>query len=160
MPAKMLKEFLDTHGVRYISIRHSPAYTAQEVAASAHIPGKELAKTTIVDIDGVLAMAVLSANDMLDFNRLREITGASTVVLATEAEFRARFPDCEIGAMPPLGNLYAMDVYVDEALAADGLIAFNAGPHEELVQLASADFAGLVRPTVGAFHLELVRIGV
>ncbi len=159
MPATMLKEFLDTHGVRYVTIRHSPAYTAQEVAASAHIPGKELAKTTIVNIDGVLAMAVLSANDMLDFNRLRELTGASTVVLATEAEFRARFPDCEIGAMPPLGNLYAMDVYVDQALAEDDRIAFNAGTHEELVQLAYADFAALVRPTVAAFHMELVAVG-
>ena len=155
MPATMLKEFLDTHGVRYVTIRHSPAYTAQEVAASAHIPGKELAKTTIVNIDGVLAMAVLSANDMLDFNRLRELTGASTVVLATEAEF----PDCEIGAMPPLGNLYAMDVYVDQALAEDDRIAFNAGTHEELVQLAYADFVALVRPTVAAFHMELVAVG-
>jgi len=151
MPATKLKEFLDSQGVKYVAITHSPAFTAQEIAAAAHVPGKELAKTVMIKVDGRMAMAVLPASSTIDFNPLKTLTGAGEVLLAGEDDFRGMFPECEVGAMPPFGNLYAMDVYVEKALAEDELIVFNAGTHKELVKLAYADFERLVHPTVGAF---------
>ncbi|NQT41236.1 MAG: YbaK/EbsC family protein [Planctomycetes bacterium] len=148
MPATKLRRFLDDHQIRYVAIRHSPAYTAQETAASAHIPGREMAKAVIVQVDGTMAMVVMPSTTMLDPDRLRRITGAEVVSLATEGEFRSRFPDCEIGAMPPFGNLYGLDVYVDRSLREDNRIAFNAGSHAELIQMDYGDFERLAEPTV------------
>src|ERR1700752_2577920 len=111
MPAKKLKEFLDHEKVKYLSIIHSTAYTAQEVAASAHITGRELAKTVILELDGKMAMAVLTANRKIVLQDLREVTGSDQVKFASEDEFQERFPGCETGAMPPFGNLYGMEVY-------------------------------------------------
>jgi Ala-tRNA(Pro) deacylase len=151
MPVAKLKEFLDTQRVKYVSLIHSPAYTAQEIAASAHLPGKELAKTVIVKIDGRMTMVVLPANRKVILQDLREITGANEVRFATEREFKDRFPGCETGAMPPFGNLFGMDVLVAPSLAEDKEIAFNAGSHSELIKLAYADFARLVKPKVISF---------
>ena len=151
MPVKKLKEFLDSHQIKYVIIGHSPAYTAQEIAASAHVSGKELAKTVVVKIDDKLAMAVLPASYQVDFDLLQEAAGARQVDLATEEEFRNRFPECELGAMPPFGNLYEMEVYVAEGLAEDEEIAFNAGSHTELLRLAYDDFQRLVEPRVVKF---------
>lgn len=151
MPVRKLKEFLDQNGVRWVSIIHSPAYTAQEVAASAHVRGRDLAKTVMVKVDGKPVMVVLPASQRVDFQVLREVTGGQNVVLASEAEFRELFPDCEAGAMPPFGNLYGMDVYVAPKLAEDEEIAFNAGSHTELMKLRYADFERLVKPKVAAF---------
>jgi Ala-tRNA(Pro) deacylase len=148
MPVQKLKEFLDSQRVKYVTIYHSPAFTAQEIAASAHVPGKELAKTVMVKIDGKLAMAVLPASFRVDLEMLKDVTGATSVELAGEKEFKDLFPACEVGAMPPFGNLYGMDVYVSEALTEDEEIAFNAGSHTELVRLAYADFERLVQPKV------------
>lgn len=148
MPAARLKEFLDTHGVRYVSISHSITYTAQEVAASAHVRGKEMAKTVIVRIDGRLAMAVLPASPKVDAALLQDALGAKQVEIAAEKDFREAFPGCELGAMPPFGNLYGMEVYVDPSLTKDKEIAFNAGTHHELIRMAYADFEELVRPRV------------
>ncbi|MGH7629546.1 MAG: aminoacyl-tRNA deacylase [Gemmatimonadales bacterium] len=151
MPVQQLKEFLDAHRVEYIVISHSPAFTAQKVAASAHIRGRELAKTVIVKLDGRMAMAVLPASQKADLNLLRETAGAESVELATESEFRDRFPGCDLGAMPPFGNLYDMDVYVADSLAEDEEIAFNAGSFTELVRMAYRDFERLVQPKVLRF---------
>lgn len=151
MAVQALKELLDEHRIKYVIITHSLAYTAQEVAASAHIPGKELAKTTIVKVDGKLAMAVLPASAMVHVKRLKEAIGARNVELAEESEFRDAFPDCETGAMPPFGNLYGMNVYVEESLVEDEEIAFNAGTHTELLRMAYKDFADLVEPKVVKF---------
>jgi len=151
MPLTKLKQFLDSHGVKYLTIGHSPSYTAQEIAASAHIPGKELAKTVMVKIDGKLAMAVLTASQQLDTERLKQVAGAKNVEIASEQEFRDAFGECETGAMPPFGNLYDMEVYVSQPLPEDEEIAFNAGSHTELVRLAYSDFAKLVQPKVGDF---------
>jgi Ala-tRNA(Pro) deacylase len=148
MPARQLSEFLDSHDVKYVTIRHSPAYTAQEVAASAHVPGKDMAKTVIVDLDGKMAMAVLPASSRLDLNHLKEATSAKHVALADERKFEGLFPDCEVGAMPPFGNLYGLDVFVSDSLAEDEEIAFNAGSHTEVVRLAYQDFERLVQPKV------------
>ncbi len=151
MPVKRLKAFLDEHHVKYVTITHSRAYTAQEVAASAHIPGREMAKTVMVKIDGEMAMAVLPASFQVDFDLLKEATGAREVELATEAEFKDLFPECEPGAMPPFGNLYGMDVFVANRLAEDEEIAFNAGTHTELIKLAYPDFVRVVNPVVLQF---------
>ena len=148
MPVKRLKEFLDSHGVKYVTISHSQAFTAQEIAASANVPGKELAKTVMAEIDGRMVMAVLPASHRVVLDFLREATGAESVRLLSEREFRDRFPDCYIGAMPPFGNLYGMDVYVSESLTEDEEIAFNAGSHTELIRLPYRDFKRLVRPNV------------
>ncbi|HUT12722.1 MAG TPA: YbaK/EbsC family protein [Thermoguttaceae bacterium] len=148
MPVKRLKKFLDEHGIKYMSISHSPAFTAQEIAASAHIPGREVAKTVIVKIDGKMAMLVLPASDRVVLDFVREATDAEHVELAGESEFRDLFPECEIGAMPPFGNLYGMEVFVSEGLTKDEQIAFNAGSHTELIRLAFYDFERLVKPTV------------
>ena len=151
MPAKKLKEFLDHEKIKYVSIVHSTAYTAQEVAASAHITGRELAKTIIVELDGRMAMAVLPANRKIVLQDLREVTGCDLVKFASEEQFQKKFPDCETGAMPPFGNLYGMDVYVAEALTRNEEIAFNAGSHTEVIQLRSKDFERLVHPKVVSF---------
>jgi Ala-tRNA(Pro) deacylase len=146
MPATALKQFLDRRKVKYVSIVHSVAYTAQEVAESAHLAGKELAKTVIIKINGVLAMAVLPANRKVVLQDLREELGVAQVQFATEDEFRNRFPDCETGAMPPFGNLYEMEVYVSPNLAERTEIAFNACTHSELIQMSFADFERLANP--------------
>lgn len=148
MPVEKLRAYLDENAVKYVSISHSRAYTAAEVAASAHIPGKKLAKVVMVKLDGKMAMYVTTANERLDLDLLGEACGAKAVELADEAEFIKLFPDCEIGAMPPFGNIYGMEVFVDESLTNDKEIAFNAGSHTELFRLAYKDFERLVGPTV------------
>jgi Ala-tRNA(Pro) deacylase len=148
MPVKKLKEFLDENGVKYVTISHSLAYTAQEIAASAHVPGKELAKTVIVKADDRMVMAVLPASLKVNFDLLANAIGAQKVELATEKEFKQLFPDCELGAMPPFGNLYGMAVFVAESLTEDKEIAFNAGSHTELMRLPFEDFSRLVKPNV------------
>ncbi|MDX1740360.1 MAG: YbaK/EbsC family protein [Rhodothermales bacterium] len=156
MPVKRLKEYLDKHQIKYVTIRHSPAYTAQEVAASAHVPGREMAKTVMVKLDEDIAMAVLPASYHVDLDRLREITGARRIELATEDEFKDLFPACEVGAMPPFGNLYELRVFADASLAEDEEIAFEAGSHSELIRLPYSDFVRLVEPVVVQFALEYV----
>jgi Ala-tRNA(Pro) deacylase len=151
MPAKKLREFLNSQNIPYMTISHAVAYTAKEIAALTHVSNKELAKTVIVKIDSTLAMAVLPASHDVDLSSLRVATGARSVSLAKESEFKDRFPECEIGAMPPFGNLYGMAVYVDESLTKDKDIAFNAGSHNELLQVCYADFERLVEPTVLKF---------
>ena len=151
MPSRKLKAFLDQEGVKYVTVTHSTAYTAQEVAASAHIPGRELAKTVIVKLDGKMAMAVLPASYFVDLERLAEVADAQHAELATEAEFKNLFPGCEPGAMPPFGNLYDMPVFSSASLEEDEEIAFNAGSHTELLRLAYGDFKRLVKPQVESF---------
>ena len=151
MPVEKLRAFLDENRVKYVTIRHSPAFTAQEVAASAHVPGRELAKTVMVFIDGRMAMAVLPASHQVELDLLKEVTGAVTVELAREDDFIRLFPDCEVGAMPPFGNLYGMETFVADKLTDDEEIVFNAGNHTELIRLAYADFERLVEPKVLTF---------
>lgn len=154
MPVAKLKEFLDEKRVAYDTIPHSTAFTTQEAAAAAHIRGREVAKTVMVKVDGAMAMAVLAAPDHVDLGRLKAITGAHAVDLATEAEFRDLFPSCEPGAMPPFGNLWDMPVFVDQRLRADERIAFAAGSHHELVRMAYADFERLVSPVAAELSSE------
>jgi len=155
MPVKKLKDFLDRENVKYVGIYHSIAYTAQEIAASVHVKGKEMAKTVMVKLDGKLAMAVLPASHQVDFEHLRRSSKAQDVMLATEKEFKDLFPDCDIGAMPPFGNLYGMDVFVAQALTQDKEIAFNAGSHYELIKLDYKDFERLVNPKIADFSVKM-----
>jgi Ala-tRNA(Pro) deacylase len=148
MPLETLRKFLDTNAVKYVMMKHSPAYTAQELAALAHVPGKDWAKTVMVKLDGKIAMAVVPASGRVVFDLLREVSGAKAAELATEQEFKDLCPGCEVGAMPPFGNLFGMDVYVDDVLAEDAEIAFNAGTHTEVMRLPFADFERLAKPKV------------
>lgn len=148
MPVDRLRQYLEENHVKYVTMSHSPAFTAQEIAASAHVPGKELAKTVMVKLDGKMAMVVLPAPDKVSANRLKELSGAKEVELASKREFADLFPKCEVGAMPPFGNLWDMPTFADSHLREDEYIAFNAGTHTELVRLSYADFERLVRPTV------------
>jgi len=151
MPVGKMKEFLDQEKIKYVSIVHSTAYTAQEVAASAHVTGRELAKTVIVELDGEMAMAVLPANRKIVLQDLRDVTGCDQVKFASEDKFKQRFLDCETGAMPPFGNLYGMEVFMAESLTHNDEIAFNAGSHTEVIKMAYRDFERLVQPKVVSF---------
>lgn len=148
MPEIRLKQFLEKHKVSYSVITHSPAFTAQGVAAAAHIKGRDFAKTVMIKFKGNLAMAVLPAHLKLDFNLLKQCLHSEDVALATERDFERQFPGCEVGAMPPFGNLYGMDVFVTKDLTKDERIAFNAGSHSELIQMSYKDFSRLVHPKV------------
>lgn len=148
MPAKKIKDFLESHNVKFSTINHSPAYTSQETAEASHISGKHLAKTVIIKVNGKLAMAVLPGNEHVNFAVLREVTGAAKVDLAAESEFKDKFPECELGAMPPFGNLYGLPVYVSSHLGNYDRIIFNAGSHSELIQMSYLDFEKLVKPNI------------
>ena len=154
MPCKKLKEYLNKFDVPYVTITHSQAFTAQQIAASAHIPGKNMVKTVIVMINGQMAMAVLPASFYVDLSLLKEITGEGNVRLASEMEFKDAFPDCEVGAMPPFGNLYNIPVYVAKVLTEQEEIAFNAGTHTEVIQMKYRDFEKLVHPRVVKFAMQ------
>ena len=156
MPVKTLKEYLDRMNVKYVSVSHALAYTTQQIASITHIRGKELAKTVIVKIDGKMAMVVLPASFKVDLELLKKNTGAGKIELATEAEFTNMFAECEVGAMPPFGNLWGMQVFTEEKLAEDKEIAFNAGTHTELIKLAYKDFERLVKPTLERFATSRV----
>ncbi len=148
MPVQRLKEFLDKNDIRYVIITHSRAYTTAAIGAITHIPGKEIAKTVMVKIDGKLAMAVVPGSRHVDLRTLAAGVGAKEAVVVGEPEFENMFPDCELGAMPPFGVLYGLSVYVDERLREDLEIAFNAGSHRELIRMAYKDFERLENPIV------------
>lgn len=154
MPVRKLKAYLDEANIRYLTIVHSGAYTSQEIAASVHVSGKEFAKTVIIKIDGNLAMVVLPASYHIDFDSIKKIFETKDVSLASEAEFKDCFPDCEVGAMPPFGNLYGLPVHVADSLAEHHEIAFNAGTHTEVIRLNYEDYKRLVNPLVFKFSYK------
>lgn len=154
MPSKKLKEFLDNNNIKYVTIKHTVAFTAQEIAASAHIKGKKLAKSVLVKINGKMVMVVLPGSYKVNFEQLRAAFENENVRLANEQEFMDKFPECEVGAMPPFGNLYGLEVYVDQSLAEDEEIAFNAGTHTELIQMSYPDFERLVQPKKMKFSFQ------
>lgn len=148
MTLDKLKEYLDNHGIRYVVVSHSLGYTSQEIARSVHIPTDQLAKTVIVKVDGQLCMAVLPGSHKVDLHLLRDVTGAKHVELASEDEFAGKFAGCELGAMPPFGNIYGMEVFVSGLLTEQDEIVFNACSHREVVKMSYKDFAKLVHPKV------------
>ncbi|MBI5198601.1 MAG: YbaK/EbsC family protein [Nitrospirae bacterium] len=152
---KKLKEFLDQNNVRYQVAGHPEVYTAQEIAASLHVPGKELAKVVMIKSVDRFVMTVLPASWRIDMVKLKDILKVKDVQLATEEEFKDLFPDCEVGAMPPFGNLYGFDVYVDKALSEDDEIFFQAGNHIESIKMTYKDYSKLVKPKVAEFGVHL-----
>lgn len=151
IPRSIEQFFTDQH-VAYSLIPHRAAYTAQEEAAMAHVPGRQWAKTVACVADDRPVLAVVPAPARVDLDRLRELAGARDAHLASERELERLYPDCEVGAMPPLGPLYGQPVFVDRALAAADEIVFDAGSHSNAVRMKYEDFARVVRPTVGEFQ--------
>ena len=145
---RKLQQFLDVNHVGYQRIEHAPTFTALATAHSAHVAEKELAKTVMLEVDDVFVMAAVPATHNVNLSQVRTYLGAESVKLAQEYEFEDLFEDCEPGAMPPLGNLFGLRVIVADELTEDEQIAFNAGAHDELVRMAYADFARLVKPLV------------
>lgn len=154
MPCEKLLDYLDSNHVEYDLQEHPQAYAAQETAVKARVPMRLFAKTVLVRLDGLMAMAVIPSDHKINFNLLREAAGAGTISLALEDEFAERFPDCDLGAMPPFGNLYDMAVYADAHLASVETITFNAGTHTETITLARADFQRLVEPQPARFTFQ------
>ena len=145
MEAHRVRKFLISHGVGYEVEHHPPAYTAQEIAAVEHVPGRKFAKPVIVNADGRLIMTVLPANRLLDLEKVKTILESDDVRLAREEEFAPIFDDCERGAEPPFGNLYGIPVIVDVNLPSDEMV-FNAGSHTETMRVSTAEYLGLVHP--------------
>lgn len=143
-----LRSYLDNQSVVYQTEPHEPTIDASRTAQAAHVPGREFAKTVIVKADGRMLMAVLPSTDQVHLDELQKALGAKHVELASEDEMRSAFPDCEVGAMPPFGNLYNMDVFVNEHLRQDEQIWFNAGSHDEVMRMNWKDFDNLVHPQV------------
>jgi Ala-tRNA(Pro) deacylase len=154
-----LQEHLDHSGVAYTHTVHPLAYTAREVAAAEHLPAQEVAKVVVFLAESGYRMVVLAANKIVDFEELRAMLGFSHARLATERELSQLFPDCDLGAMPPFGNLYGMPVYLDSSLLADAQIAFNAGTHRDVVRVALGDFRRTVNPEVVSLAREAMAHG-
>ena len=148
MPLKRLRTFLDQKGVKYIQQTHLTAYTAAGVASVSHVKGKEMAKAVMVLADDKLVMLVVPANTHIRLKQAKSALKARQVFLASEADFAHIFPDCEVGAMPPFGNLYGVPVFVDEALTRDKEIVFNAGNHRETIRMSYAEYERVVEPQI------------
>jgi Ala-tRNA(Pro) deacylase len=149
MAIQKLRRFLDENLVEYVVITHSQAYTSQGSAEEAQIPGNELVKTVMLEkVDGELCMVVLPASKEVSLAAFAKNTNSGSIYHATARDLKDRFPNCEVGALPPFGNLYGVPVYADTSLADDKEIAFSAGSHLQLVQLAFSDFQRLVGPTI------------
>ena len=155
MPCKKLKVFLDENTVKYVSIQHSRSYTAQEIAESAHISGNDFAKVVILKADGQMLMAVLPASDKVDLKLFRKVLAVHDLFFASENEFQDHFPGCELGAMPPFGNLFGIRVISAQTLCDSISISFNGGVHTEIIQMSYADYIKLVSPEVMDFTYHL-----
>jgi Ala-tRNA(Pro) deacylase len=148
---KRIRMYLDSQEVPYEWLKHSEAFTAQEVAHALHLSGKRLAKTVVVEADSRMVMAVLPASHRLVMSELRGVVEAREVKLLPEEELEKIFPGCDLGAIPPLGDLYGMDVWVDRTIADQEEIVFNAGTHADAVRMKYHDFSALVKPRIGRF---------
>ena len=153
IPSKLIS-FLDQGKVRYEILHHPEAFTAQELTAIEHVKGKHHAKVVVVKSDGDKLMTVLPADRRVDLERLDKATGKRTA-LAGEADFKALFPDCAVGTMPPFGNLYGMATYVDQSLTEDDFIVFEAGTHTDAIRMSYPDYARLANPQVADFTVKL-----
>ena len=149
--SERLKTFLDASNIRYTAAKHPVVYTAQEIAASQHVPGRQLAKCVLVKTDRGPALAVLPAVELVNLKKLKDVLRAKTLAIAKEADIKAAFPDVEVGAMSPFGTLYQVPVVVDRSLEATETIVFNAGSHTETITMRTQDFLTLVKPKSGAF---------
>jgi Ala-tRNA(Pro) deacylase len=154
MPVQKLKKFLDEENISYETLSHTHTETARQTAHAVKMDNKEIAKTVMVKVDGKMTMIVLPASHKIHFNMLERELGAKNIELATEEEFKEWFPECDVGAMPPFGNLYNLDVIVADSLTKDEMIAFNAGTHEEAIRMMYKDFERLIKPKIAEFTLS------
>lgn len=150
--SRILKDYLDHEQVHYDVLPHPEAFRALAIAQTLHTPEKEMAKVVIVKVDQRFVMMVLPASWNVDLHRLRIVFASHQVRLATEEEMKSLFPDCELGAMPPFGQLYGLPVFVDQLLAEDEDIVFQGGTHSEAIRMRYWDFASLTFPVVEQFH--------
>ncbi len=146
-----LKAFLNDQGVKHTTQPHPAVYTAQEIAAAQHVPGRQLAKCVLVKTDKGVVLAVLPAMYRVDLKKLKVVLRAKRISLASEADIKQAFPDVEVGAMSPFGHLYNVPTIVDKSLASAAEIVCNAGTHTETLKLAYRDFERLAKPRVGSF---------
>jgi Ala-tRNA(Pro) deacylase len=146
-----LDELLTNRQVAFEHLHHRPSYTANRTAQVLHVPGKEVAKTVVIRVDGRYVLAVLPATHRVDLEQLRQDLGAQEVEMASEAEMDRLFPDCERGAVPPFGSLYHLETVVDESLSADEQIVFDAQNHEDAIRMRYRDYEALEHPRVGRF---------
>ena len=152
---KKLRDYLEQNQVSYELGYHVRVYTAQEIAAAQHVPGKEMAKVVMVKTDGKNIMLVLPASYRVEMKKLKGVLNSRKVAMVKEEEFQELFPDCEIGAMPPFGNLYNLEVWVDQVLTEDEFIVSQAGSHVETLKIKYSDYVRLVNPKVGDFSVHL-----
>ena len=152
--SQRLRSFLDSHRAEFTLTTHPKAFTAREVAVAEHLPAREVAKTVVVFADGSYYMIVVPASRLVDLHELRMTLGFTQVRLATEDELAKLFPDCELGAMPPLGPIYGMSVYLDGELASQEMMAFNGCTHHDEVHMRTAEFRRLVDPRVVSLARE------
>jgi len=148
------QRYLKQHDVRYAHSIHAPAFTARDIASAERVPVHEMTKVVVYFGDNGYGMLVLPADSIVDFGEVRRLLGLGEIRLAAEAELLGLFPDCEVGSMPPFGNLFQMPVLVDETIAISEFIAFNAGTHQDVIRMSFADFARLVNPLVAAFSIQ------
>lgn len=148
---RQLKDYLDDNNTKYTTITHSLAYTAQELAEIMHVPGRQWAKSIAIEVDGKPALAVLPAHHRINLAKLKQALGAQQLEILSEQRFSSHFPGCELGAMPPFGNLFNLPVFVSRDLRDDEQIVFNAGTHRDAIRLGYADFERLVQPVVCEF---------
>jgi len=146
MLAPRLHNFLDQEHTPYTTLHHDRTVTAHETASATHLSRNLFAKTVMLKIDGTLAMMVMPTSYRIDLVRLSRALGGPMVELADETEFKDAFPDCEVGAMPPFGNLYGLPVFVDSRLASQTEVAFNAGTHTDAVRMPYKEFERLAQP--------------
>lgn len=146
-----LHAFLQDSRVKYTATKHAVVYTAQEIAAAQHVPGRQLAKCVLVKTNRGPVLAVLPAIHLIDLKKLKTFLRAKTLTIGKEADIKTLFPDVEVGAMSPFGNLYGVPVVVDRVLGESGEIVFNAGSHTDTITMRYQDFARLAKPKVGAF---------
>ena len=146
-----IRDYLDSQNVPYATLHHSQAFTAQEVAHSLHVSGKKCVKVVVAKGDNKPVLVVLPASFRLDFQELKSALKASHVEMVTESELVGLFPDCDLGAVPPFGNLYGMGIWVDRAVANAENIVFCAGTHEDCIRMSYSDFAKLTMPHLGHF---------
>jgi len=154
--SERIRTFLDSHETLYSVTTHPNAFTARQVALAEHLPPRTVAKTVVIFGDGEYHMIVVPASRLVDLQEARPTLGLAHLRLASEPEMAQLFPECEVGAMPPLGPLYGLPVYLDGSLATQEEIAFNAGTHREVIHMKTADFRRLVKPLVVSIVREAV----
>lgn len=149
--AAKLKKYLDLNKVKYKTLKHKVAYTAQEIAAASGVPGKQVVKSVLVKADKQFVLVVLPAIHLIDIKKLKTILKCKSLKIASEKDIEKAIPDYEVGAMPPFGNLFGLNTLVDKTLKEDVEIVFNAGSHTDMVKMKYSDFEKLAKPKVAIF---------